>query len=199
MNGRTTRSNHLLGLAAALGLVAATAATTSAQADPASGCLAYPPDDGPVIVCQAAPAGATELFEREPDGQMRQLTYLGGHITSADVSADGGMLVFEATVMPGAEPQIYRIARHGPRSRAVMVGGTVIELGRRQVMVGGALIDVPTARHVRLTDEGANTSPRFAPDGERIGFVSDRLGSLEAWSMNIDGSDQHEMLLASVR
>jgi len=35
------------------------------------------------------------------------------------------------------------------------------------------------------------------PHGGRIGFASDRLGAMSLWSMNIDESDQRELLVAS--
>ncbi len=41
-----------------------------------------------------------------------------------------------------------------------------------------------------ITHEGgSNTRPRWAPDGKRIFFVSDRSNGSQVWSMNADGSD----------
>jgi Tol biopolymer transport system component len=35
-----------------------------------------------------------------------------------------------------------------------------------------------------------NTEPRFSPTGDRIVFVTDRVGLRQVWSMNRDGSQQ---------
>jgi Tol biopolymer transport system component len=177
-------------------LIAIVAPAASAQADPSRGCLAYPPDGTAVIYCQRMDNGATELFEQDDEGRTHQLTYLGGTIGSVDVSPSGAMLAFEATLASVPDSQVYLIARHGPRARQVLVGNLVIELGKRQVLVGGDIVEIGGERPHRLTDDGSNTNPRFAPDGTKIGFTSDRLGSVLAWSMNVDGSDQRELLLA---
>jgi Tol biopolymer transport system component len=50
---------------------------------------------------------------------------------------------------------------------------------------------------VLLTSDGTNYDPTFQPDGERIAFTSDRSGVPSLWTMNVDGSDQSQMLLAS--
>lgn len=43
---------------------------------------------------------------------------------------------------------------------------------------------------VRLTQgAGDNTGPAWSPDGERLAFVSDRVGNREIFVMNADGSD----------
>ena len=115
---------------------------------------------------------------------MRQLTFLGGQASSPAVSPDGSLLVFEATHAGRADPQLYVIPRDGQRGR--------------KVVVGSAVIDIPGERAVMLTSEGSNYDPTFQPDGGRIAFTSDRTGIPSLWSMNLDGSDQSELLLATV-
>ena len=48
-----------------------------------------------------------------------------------------------------------------------------------------------------LTSDGANYDPTFQPSGERIDFTSGRAGVATLWSMNVDGTDQSELLLAT--
>ena len=42
------------------------------------------------------------------------------------------------------------------------------------------------SRLVRLTTQGANTSPAVSPDGTRLAFIHDG----DVWTMSIDGSDR---------
>ena len=180
----------------AMALVIPLGSVASAQIAPMSGCLAWTADSTGLIYCSGSVAGSSELFERSDDGDIRQLTYLGGMVQSAVVSSNGTLITFHATLPTDPDPQIYVIARHGPRARKMLVGTAVIELGKRTVMVGGTPIEVRGAQPRRLTDIGSNVDPAFAPDSERIGFTSDRLGASALWSMNIDGSDQRELLVA---
>lgn len=46
----------------------------------------------------------------------------------------------------------------------------------------------------QLTTDPANDDlPQISPDGEKIVFRSDRTGTSQVWSMNSDGSDQHQL------
>ena len=65
-------------------------------------------------------------------------------------------------------------------------------------MVGYSVVEYRGERAVKLTSEGTNFDPAFQPSGERIDFSSDRLGVTGLWSMNVDGSDQRELHLATL-
>ena len=46
----------------------------------------------------------------------------------------------------------------------------------------------------KLTSQGvSNSRPRWAPDSQRIFFVSDRAGEPQIWSMSADGTDQRQV------
>jgi len=45
------------------------------------------------------------------------------------------------------------------------------------------------ARRLVTASGGFNWAPEFSPDGKRIAFLSDRLGRMEVWTCNKDGSD----------
>jgi len=184
-------------MVAGLGLVAALAPGAAAQIAPAAGCLTWTPDESHIVYCRGTVDGASELFERSTSGGFRQLTYLGGTIMSADVSADGSAVTFHATTPADPLPQVFAISRLGPRAHQVAVGSAIITLSERSLMVGGTRVVVPGAKAARLTEVGSNLDPAFAPHGDRIGFANDRLGPMSLWSMNIDGSDQRELLVAN--
>jgi TolB protein len=169
----------LMALAIALG----TSAPAAAQGAPFVGCPSWLADGSGLVYCGGSD-GFAEIYEATPDGTIRQLTFLGGQASSPDVSPDGSLVVFEATRVGQEGPQIYVIERSGQRGRTVIVGTAIIE--------------IPGVRATRLTAEGSNFDPTFQPDGARIDFTSDRAGAPSLWSMNVDGSDQSELLLAAV-
>jgi Tol biopolymer transport system component len=186
-------------LAAAIAIVAALpfAGATTAQ----TGCPTWSPG-GSLIYC-ASSGSSTELFESSPDGTVRQLTFVGGQAASPSLSPDGSMIAFEVAFEGSPEPQIFLVDRFGPRSRTVIVGTTVLEVPVRpelktEVLVGGTIIPLDLARAQRLTHRGSNFEPVFSLGGDTVNFTSDRDGSLSLWSMTIDGSDQHPMLVASI-
>lgn len=47
-----------------------------------------------------------------------------------------------------------------------------------------------TAKSALTAGAANNTEPRFSPTGDRIVFVTDRVGLRQVWSMNRDGSQQ---------
>jgi TolB protein len=186
-----TRRRRSLSLAVitAASLLIGSAAPAAAQIEPGAGgatfvgCPAWLADGSGLIYC-SGDAGSTEIFELDADGNVRQLTYLGGQAAAPDVSQDGSLVVFEATREGEPGPQVYVIKRDGQRGRTVMVGYSVVE--------------IPGERAVKLTSEGTNFDPAFQPSGQRIDFTSDRLGVTGLWSMNVDGSDQRELHLAAI-
>jgi Tol biopolymer transport system component len=46
----------------------------------------------------------------------------------------------------------------------------------------------------RLTFIGEERMPRWSPDGERVAFISPRLGNLDVWSLRADGLGEAELL-----
>ncbi len=176
----------LLAASMAFALVIPLGSVASAQTGVTSGCPTTWSDGTGLVtlVFCSGTDGFQELFERTPDGSVRQLTYMGWNASSPQVSPDGSLLVFEATGLTDPVPQVFVIPREGPRAQVVAAGAALIHL------------DGEVA--VQLTEDGANFDPTFTLDGNGIDFVSDRLGVNSIWSMNIDGSDQREMLVADI-
>lgn len=51
--------------------------------------------------------------------------------------------------------------------------------------------DIASGRHTRLTTwEGEDRSPRYAPDGRTVYFLSERSGTFNVWSMPVDDPSQ---------
>jgi imidazolonepropionase-like amidohydrolase/Tol biopolymer transport system component len=60
----------------------------------------------------------------------------------------------------------------------------------------GDIYELPTSggAAIRLTRGGAwYAEPRYAPDGKRIVAVSDKSGSSNLWSMNVDGGNERQL------
>jgi Tol biopolymer transport system component len=85
-----------------------------------------------------------------------------------DWSPDGQRLAFAATEPQSGIGHIYTIARDGT--------------GLSQLTAGSAWDD----------------DPRFSPDGSAILFSSDPSCALDAWMMNADGSNQHQVTAEAV-
>ena len=190
---RRPRQRLLLAAAVAVALAIPAGSSTLAQGETAQGCPSY--GTTALVFCSGSD-GRAEIFERDEEGTVRQLTYLGGYATSPSISPDGTLVVFEASFAHDPDPQVYVIPRHGPRLRHVVVGPKVITLGDEIVLLGNDVVIRPAARPSRLTGEGSNYDPAFEPGGDRISFTSDRLGVPSLWSMRVDGSDQRELFLA---
>jgi Tol biopolymer transport system component len=176
----TGRRLSLAAIGMALSMSTA-AAPAAAQGTTFVGCPTWTADGGELIYCSGTDA-YSEIFEVTPAGDVRQLTFVGGQASSPEVSPDGSLVVFQASHWDG-DPQVYAISREGKRARTVVVGS--------------AVIDIPGERAIKLTSHGSNYDPTFQPTGDRIDFTSDRSGGPTLWSMNVDGSDQVEMHLAS--
>ena len=49
-----------------------------------------------------------------------------------------------------------------------------------------------------ISSEASDISPQFSPDGKRIAFSSLRSGNNEAWTANVDGTDQKQLTQCEV-
>lgn len=64
------------------------------------------------------------------------------------------------------------------------------------------IVDLDTGRATQLAKHDTpyhDEVPVWFPDGRRIAFASDRTGSLEIWSMNIDGSNARQLTRSDSR
>jgi hypothetical protein len=120
--------------------------------------------------------GPGDLYEREPDGDVRRITHMGAEVGSVEISPDGSLVVFDARRPDQDARQIFALRRGTPLRH------TPIHL---------------VSNVAQLTREGDNRDPLFDPSGVGVVFLSDRDGALGLWSMYVDGSAQSPLFMAS--
>ena len=92
------------------------------------------------------------------------------------------------------DQQAYWYPRVSPDGTRIAVVARS-ESGNRDVWVD----DVQRGTRVRLTTEGTNIFPVWAPDGEHVTFASDRSGVMNVYQKRVDGTEaavpilQHEL------
>ena len=114
------------------------------------------------------------------------LVYVPGNTESqlVWVERDG-----RTTVIP-EEPRPYWYPRVSPNGSSLAVV-TLSDRGSRDVWI----YDLVAGRGRQLTVEGsANIFPVWAPDGSRITFASNRLGSMDLFSKSVVGGDAEVLL-----
>jgi Tol biopolymer transport system component len=165
----SSRSAPRFVVGAVLGLaLVASGTAASAQTPVAADCTSTWADGTGLVwsvFCSDAD-GPGDLYQREPDGDVRRLTELGAAIGGVSITPDGGLVIFDATSPDAGSTQIYSLSRSGGEPQA-------------------------------LTSDGVNRDPLVDPSGSGIVFVSDRDGANALWSMQVDGSGQRRLLLAS--
>jgi len=146
-------------------MVAVNPVGASAQSLTVTGCASDWADGAGlvwVVFCSDVD-GPGDLYEREPDGDVRRLTYIGAPIDDAAITADGSTVVFEATDPTEQVTQIYSMERAGDRPVQLTSEG----LNRDPILdpSGGGIVFVsdrdgaPTLWSMRI--DGSDQSPLF--------------------------------------
>jgi Tol biopolymer transport system component/DNA-binding winged helix-turn-helix (wHTH) protein len=138
-------------------------------------------------------------------GEPRRLTFDNTDILSpAAWTRDGTALIFSSPRR--SIPTLWRIPVSGgipiqvPQVGVVTRHPSVSESGHRlaydQITGSSSIWSVDLANltkkdsRLQVTASGGrNWAPQFSPDGQRVLFLSDRLGSLELWVSKKDGSE----------
>jgi Tol biopolymer transport system component len=138
-------------------------------------------------------------------GKPKRLTADEREILGLCWSADGREIVFSST--RSGEPSLWRIPVSGGAPRRVLEAGqhawfpSISRQGRRLAFTqqitdlniwrveapGNAGIAGQSYRLIASTK--TETAPEFSPDGKRIGFASDRSGTMQIWVCDQDGSN----------
>ncbi len=109
-------------------------------------------------------SGSKEVWAMDYDGQNpHQITRLGTITMSPRISPDNTRVAFASLGKEGWAIRMYSL-----------------ELGRLVAFPGGST-------------GGANQSPSWAPDGNRLAFSSSRSGDPEIWIANTDGGNAHRI------
>jgi Tol biopolymer transport system component/DNA-binding winged helix-turn-helix (wHTH) protein len=138
-------------------------------------------------------------------GTVRRLTFDNASIPDPPTwTPDGRSIVFSSPRI--SIPTLWRIPASGgepvqvPQVGVIAVHPSVSAGGNRlaydQIMGRSSIWSLQLAklgkrdsRMLVTASGGFNWAPEFSPDGKRIAFLSGRLGPLEVWTCNRDGSD----------
>ena len=138
-------------------------------------------------------------------GEVRRLTFDNTDIGSPPTwTRDGRSIVFTSPRV--SIPTLWRIPASGgtpvqvPQVGVVTVHPSISPKGYRlaydQIMGHSSIWAMELAKlgtrdsHMRVTASGGyNWAPELSPNGQRVAFLSDRLGTMEVWVCKRDGSD----------
>jgi Tol biopolymer transport system component len=179
--------------------------------------LSFPGESGMDDTPKFSPDGNTLAYHRSAreqehivllnmiSGEERYLFSTPLFIRGLDWTPDGSAIVFSISEMFLQEPYLMRVAVAGgePKRQAFGGGAGAVSIARS----GGRMVyerwqqksDIwltngPTSTRGALPTRFAASStlaehlPEYSPDGSKIVFASNRLGDLEVWRCDVDGT-----------
>jgi Tol biopolymer transport system component len=183
-----------------------TLATLTAPADGYTG-PKLSPDGATLAALRIGSGNLVELFSVSPDGEItgaRLLPDAGSNVGSLDWSPDGQDLIFSHSLnnplplyrMPaaGGTPRPLGWTGAGAIGPAVGRGSGKLAFTRvvRDVNLYRVSLSGPgraMADRQRLAPSSfREVFPQLSPDGRRLAFFSNRLGSIQIWTADADGS-----------
>ena len=181
--------------------------------------LTYPPHDSRDYAPEFSPDGSQVAFIRgtiagvvndvfaisATGGEAKRLTFDQCPTFGVTWTQDGREVVLSSR--RGGQPSLWRVSASGGTPRPVAGAGSPAEqpsvarkgelLAYQQEMGKDdiariSLIDTEHAQGppaVVISEKGSKLRPRFSPDGSKIAFESDRLGSEEIWICDSAGGN----------
>ena len=197
-------NNRLLLVAADTGEVRTLSSPPPQQADWSP---AVSPN-GQMLAFRRYTGSARHLFvapltaDHQLGGEPRELD--AGEVNSAPAwTADGRALIFEAG-STSASQALYRIAVSGGSARVPLNEAglgvdepAVAAQGHRLAyerffqdtnIWAASIVDRKAALEKRVPSSGREVFPQYSPDGKKLAFHSDRGGTVQIWTCNVDGS-----------
>lgn len=134
-------------------------------------------------------------------GKPKQLTFDGQVITGLTWSEDGGSIIFSSEKGGSAGAgSLWRVPVGGGVAEQIpgigtIASGPAVSRTGRMLAFQTSLLDTNVwrirsdgSRAKVIASTRQDQRPRFAPDGSRIAFTSNRTGNWEIWAANADGS-----------
>jgi Tol biopolymer transport system component len=168
---------------------------------------AFSPDGRQLAFSRMSVQGVEDIYLMAAEGgEPRRLTFDNRYITDLAWTADGREIVFISH--RAGDVGLWRVSASGgmPERVVTAVGYNITRLsisrqGDRlaytqyftdtniwRVELAGTKRKV-SAPTMLISSSKSDSGPRYAPDGKRITFRSDRSGSFEIWACEADGSN----------
>ena len=166
--------------------------------------------DNATLYFASTTSGRSQIYSADPDGgNLRRVSYSRSiDVHPAVNPRTGAQLAFVSGA--SGTPQVYLMGIDGAnRRRLVRGGGDAVqpswdpsgerlafawtrgyEIGNYNIF----LVDVASTNYTQLTHSaGRNEHPSFSPSGTHIAFSSDRLGTIQIWTMRADGTQLRQL------
>ena len=171
----------------------------------------FSPDGSQVAFIRATIAGVVNdlYITSAAGGEARRLTFDSTPMFGLSWTGDGREIVYSS--MRGGQFSLWRVPAVGGLSRPVAGAGLMAQspsiapsgnlLAYQQFLCKDNIwrVEFKDEKHlertpsIAISEKGGKLRPQFSPDGKRITFESDRLGSYELWSCETSGNNCEQL------
>jgi TolB protein len=167
---------------------------------------AFSPDGKKLAFCSTLEEGNSEIYVANSDGtNIKRLTFNKAIDTAPSWSPTSREIAF--TSDRGGTPQIYIMDAEGSNVRRVSFGGTYFDgpawspagdmiayVSRVDLVFDIYVLNLRTNQTIKLTESNArNESPCWSPDGRHIIFSSNRIGTIQLYTIDYDGANMRRL------
>lgn len=169
----------------------------------------FAPDNSSIYFASTT-SGQSQIYQADMNGgNLRRVSYSRSIDVHPTINPQTGSQIAFVSGASGT-PQVYLMDTDGANRRALIRGGgdavqpswdpsgerlaftwtRGYEIGNYNIF----LVDVASRQYTQLTHSaGRNEHPYFSPSGTHIAFSSDRLGSVQVWTMRADGTQLRQL------
>ncbi len=166
----------------------------------------FSPDGKKLAFCSTLEEGNSEIYVANSDGSnIKRLTFNKAIDTAPSWSPTSREIAF--TSDRGGTPQIYIMDAEGSNVRRVSFGGTYFDgpawspsgdmiayVSRVDLVFDIYVLNLRTNQTIKLTESNArNESPCWSPDGRHIIFSSNRIGTIQLYTIDYDGANMRRL------